>query len=136
MDGRVHGRTYPRWNPTRWQLLPAAGVDLVFPAGLQTHRARQTADDVSQHGSFGRSRFSSCARCAMSFFSARNRGPVPPRPTYFLRVLKPDGLFDNAADPARGSQRIWVLQRKPAPQQSWMRSLLVNTNPVIAHLCF
>jgi len=31
MDGRVHGRTHPRGNPPRWQLLPAAGVDLVFP---------------------------------------------------------------------------------------------------------
>src|SRR6266480_1642418 len=74
MDGGVYGRTHPRRNPPRWQLLPAAGVDLVFPPGLQTRRARQTADDVSQHGSFW------CRGTATDVF---------------FGVLKPDGPFES-----------------------------------------
>ena len=35
-------------HPARRQLLPAAGLDLVFPASLQAQRARQAVDDGAQ----------------------------------------------------------------------------------------
>ena len=48
MDGRIHGRPHARRNPARRQLLPAAGINLVFSASVQIARARQTVDDVAR----------------------------------------------------------------------------------------
>src|SRR5580700_6356750 len=65
MDGRVHRPTYTQRYSARRELLPAAGLDLVFSAGLQAKRAWEIADDVSEHGSFGRGGVPACRRRAL-----------------------------------------------------------------------
>src|SRR5579864_660820 len=48
MDRRVPRRTHTRRHSTRRQLLPAAGLALVFSAGVQVERARKVSADVAR----------------------------------------------------------------------------------------
>src|ERR1035438_4292491 len=48
MDGRIHGRAYPRGGGSRRQLLLSPGLRVVFPELASADRARQAAVDGPQ----------------------------------------------------------------------------------------
>src|ERR1700679_2152370 len=65
MDGRIRGRPYTRCHTARRQLLPAPGIELVFPAGVSERPTWQASANGPEQRPF----------CNPGF-SLRRRHPV------------------------------------------------------------